>query len=393
MLLGFSRRVGPPSPCILHATNMPGSNRNPTRPFLIFRFDEIGPLRQALETRASYAAWAAVYGLATCVAVGNRFQKGMLSSRQARCLREWRHSVQNWRLRSLSPHRRYWSQEMRNLMVGGLCSFLVAVLCSPHASVGQESEEELRLDSLVPHWDLGDRWTVETVSRPLHVRADVSLTTSSPPLRWQFEVSRLDESLSRECFRVEVTCQTQGQGIPKTAFWLDRESFALRRITTFLPIPGGFEEMTISYDAGSGQPAPILGPLSAVPIDTPVLYAGAKGLQTFCYTSHFGATQRKELGDVGFVHQVEQQISELPQDEVRKLFSEHFAKSLVDDPFAKSLTTRPVTEVRLKSQGREIRQLWQPQRPWPIYCDNGYTVSRLVSAERPGEMSSEEDRP
>jgi hypothetical protein len=207
------------------------------------------------------------------------------------------------------------------------------------------------------------------------------------PLRWQFDVSPSKEPPSEDCFRVAVKCEGAGEGIPKTVFWLDRDSFSLRRITMYLPVSGGFEKMTMSYDSGSGQPAPILWPLSALPIDTPVLYAGTKGMQTFSYTSHFGDGQRKELGDVAFAHQVEQEISEVPQDEVARLFSQHFAKSLVDNPFTKSLTTRPVTEVRLKSQGREVRQLWQAQRPWPIYCDNGYTVSRLVSVER------KEDRP
>ncbi len=273
---------------------------------------------------------------------------------------------------------------MRNLMFAFCWSLLVAPLCGPTAAIGQKPKptEESRLDSLAPQWQLGDRWTVETVSRPLHIRADVSQAANSSPLRWKFDVSRLEKFASHECFRVEVTCPAEGRGMPKTVLWLDRNSFALRRITTYLPVPGGFEEMTMSYDSASGQPAPILGPLSALPIDTPVLYAGAKGLQTFGYTSHFGATQRKELGDVGFAHQIEQHISEMPQDEVHKLFSDQFAKSLVNDPFAKSLTTRPVTEVRLKSQGREVRQLWQAQRPWPIYCDNGYTVSRLVAVER-----------
>ncbi len=278
---------------------------------------------------------------------------------------------------------------MEYLIRASFCGVLVALLASPLATLGQDLEPA----ELMPQWEMGDRWTVETVSRPLHVRANVPHAAVSPPLRWQFDVSRLEESSSHDCFRVEVTCQAEGQDRPKTVLWLDRDSFALRRITTHLPVPGGFREMTMSYDSVSGQPAPILGPLSALPIDTPVLYAGTKGLQVFSYTSHFGATQRKELGDVGFAHQVEQQISELPQDEVRKLFSEHFAKSLVDDPFAKSLAGRPVAEVRLKSQGREIRQLWQAQRPWPIYCDNGYTVSRLVSDERLGQASREEDRP
>lgn len=284
---------------------------------------------------------------------------------------------------------------MRNLMLVGLWCIQGVLLCCPLASVGQEPKagDEPRLDGLTPRWEVGDRWILETVSRPLSVRDDVSHTANSPPLRWQFDVARRERSASHDCFRVEVACQAEGAGIPKTVLWLDRDSFALRRITSYLPVPGGFEEMTMSYDSGSGQPAPILGPLSALPIDTPVLYSGAKGLQTFSYASHFGATQGKELGDVGFVHQVEQQVSELPQDEVGRLFGEHFAKSLVEDVFTKSLRALPVTEIRLKSQGREIRQLWQARRPWPIYCDNGYSVSRLVSVERSAQAAREEDRP
>lgn len=273
---------------------------------------------------------------------------------------------------------------MLRSLPAALLSVLAALACGPltAATPRAAGENELPLDRLRPHWELGDRWTVETVSRPLHVRADANQTAHSSPIQWQFEVPALEEAAFEDCFRVEVICQAADRSIPKAIFWLDRDSFALRRITTHLPVPGGFQEMTMSYDSGSGQPAPILGPLSALPIDTPVLYAGAKGLQTFIYTSHFGSAERKELGDVGFAQQIEQQVSEVPQDEVQKLFGQHFAKSLVDDSFTKSLSSRPVTEVRLKSQGRVVRQLWQAERPWPIYCDNGYTVSRLVAVEQ-----------
>ncbi len=270
------------------------------------------------------------------------------------------------------------------LKSAGLCGVLMVLVGGPLAGLAQEPKptEGPRLDGLVPRWEAGDRWVVETVSRPLHVRAEASPTVYAPPLRWQFDVSPSKKPLSKDCFCVEVRCEGDVARTAKTVFWLDRNSFSLRQITICLPIVGGFEEMTMSYDSGSGQPAPILGPLSALPIDTPMLYAGTKGMQTFSYTSYCGARERKELGDIGFAHQVEQEILEVPQDEVARLLSQHFTKSLVEDPFAKSLTDRPVTEVRLKSQGREIRQLWQANRPWPIYCDNGYTVSRLVSVDR-----------
>lgn len=283
---------------------------------------------------------------------------------------------------------------MRTIMPAGLCCLAAALLFCPSAVAEDPGGDKTpRLEDLMPRWGVGDRWTLETVSRPLNIRADVSQAAVPPPVRWQFDVAAIDESPSGACFRVEVTCQRAGLEIPKTVLWFDRDSFALRCITSHVPVPGGFEEMTIRYDSSSGQPAPILGPLSAVPIDTPVLYSGAKGLETFCYTSHLGPTERKELGDVGFVHRVQQEITPLSREDVGKLFAERFSKSLVDDAFAKSLRTLPVTEVRLKSQGREVRQLWQPRRPWPIYCDNGYSVSRLVSVERSPRPHGEEERP
>ena len=278
-------------------------------------------------------------------------------------------------------------------MLRSLRILLVAILLVlagglPRGFAQQTSGDlALRLDELRPRWEPGDRWTVETASRPLHIRADADQAVRWSSLRWQFEIPAADDLSSGDCFRVEVTCQAEGQAVPKTILWVHRDSHALRRITTGLPVPGGFEELTMSYESVSGQPAPILGPLSALPVDTPVLYGGAKGMQTFSYTSYLGTGESKALGEVAFAHQIEQQVTSLPQEEVQKLFGQHFAKSLEDDPFSKSLAERPVTEIRLKSQGREVRQLWQERRPWPIYCDNGYTVSRLVAVD------CKEDRP
>ncbi|MHB8899884.1 MAG: hypothetical protein ACYC6Y_14150, partial [Thermoguttaceae bacterium] len=206
-----------------------------------------------------------------------------------------------------------------------LCGIL-GLLVAGTAIAGQEpgGAPTDELDRLVPRWEAGDAWTVETVSRPLHIRADASQVAAGSPLRWQFRVAQPKEPGLDDCFRVEVKSAGAGAAIPATIFWLDRNSFALRQITTQLPVPDGFEEMTIRYDSDSGQPSPILGPLSALPIDTPVLYRGTKGLQSFSYTSHFGYRQGKELGDVGFSHQVEQQVADLPQDEVARLLGRHF---------------------------------------------------------------------
>lgn len=244
--------------------------------------------------------------------------------------------------------------------------------------------------SIIPHWGLGDSWTVETVNRRIQVRNDVDKPPLVEPIQWHFAVSRFEKSLESDCVRIEVTCDG-GQGRqPKTVLWIDRKSKALRRVTTQIPTLEGFREISVQYEFDSGQPAPVLGPLTALPIDMPIFQtAGVKGLESFEYTSFQGAAEAKGLDQIGFAEQVEQRIAQVPADEVRKLLRGSFEKSLEDGPVAKSLNDEPVTDVRLVSQGNEIRQLWQPGRPWPIYSDNGITVCRLVSVERKQQDETE----
>ncbi|HEX5103906.1 MAG TPA: hypothetical protein VFV87_08860, partial [Pirellulaceae bacterium] len=212
------------------------------------------------------------------------------------------------------------------------------------------------------------------------------------PIQWQFSLSRFEKSLDSECFRVEIRCLSGTDGHPLTTLWVDRQSRALRQIATEIPVPGGYQTMTVSYEFDSGQPGPVLGPLTALPIDLPVLLAdGAKGLETFHYRSEIGPPGRKELDALGFAHEVEQRATTASADDVRMLMATVFAKSLDDGVLARSLIENPVTDIRLKSAGREIRQLWQAGSPWPIYCDNGQTVCRLVSVE-PAAQPAEEER-
>jgi hypothetical protein len=150
--------------------------------------------------------------------------------------------------------------------------------------------------------------------------------------------------------------------------------------------------MTLNYDFDSGQPSPVIGPLTALPIDLPVLLAArSKGLEVFHYRSSSSPSQAKELDSLAFEHAVEQQIAALDGAEVRKLLDTYFAKSLGDDPLTKSIGQTPVCEVRLKSAGREIRQLWQEGAPWPIYADNGHCVCRLVAVKQ-AEQAEEVQR-
>jgi hypothetical protein len=267
----------------------------------------------------------------------------------------------------------------------GLAGVLILAAASiPAAAQEPSPPAEARsseVKPLIPPWNLGDRWTVESVGKRLQVRRGGELPAIRP-IQWQFALSKFEKSLTRECYRVEIRCLASRDGHPLTTLWIDRDSRALRQISTEIPVPDGYQTMTVSYDFDSGQPGPVLGPLTALPIDVPVLLAGrAKGLQTFHYRSTVGPPESKDLEALAFDHEVEQRIAPIDAGEVRQLLTASFEKLLDEGPLAKSLAEKSVTDIRLKAAGREIRQLWQTGSPWPIYSDNGYCVCRLVSFE------------
>ncbi len=254
----------------------------------------------------------------------------------------------------------------------GAVAVLVAATCArlPAAEGPPAETRSLPADRLVPQWHLGDRWIVETTTRPLQVRSDPALVATSRAIQWQFSVQRYEKSLSDDCYRLEVRCLESKQPRPVTVLWIDRQTLALRQLQTQLPTPDGFRTITQSYEFTAGQPSPVLGPLTALPIDLPLFRAGqAKGMETFTYETHSGPRGTKAVGDVGFAYHVKQQIAPADADE---------AKTLVGESLAKGLQQKPLVEVRIVGPQRRVRQLWQPGLPWPVYCENGSTVCRLV---------------
>jgi hypothetical protein len=241
------------------------------------------------------------------------------------------------------------------------------------------------VESLRPHWEIGQRWAVEAVTRRRQVRRDSAIPAVTPPIRWQFAVSGVEQAQAHECYRVDIRCQMPGTQ-PETTLWIDRQSLALRQITTQMPTPDGFCSMTVNYDFASGQPAPVVGMLTALPVDMPLFLAGrSKGLETFEYRSFSGPAGQKSVDRMDFAHQVQQRIAVLSTQELDQLRQDPLAKTVLDQPRAKGLSSQPVAEIRLESHGRTVRQLWQAHRPWPIYCDNGHTVCRLVNPEAPDQ--------
>jgi hypothetical protein len=258
------------------------------------------------------------------------------------------------------------------LALGTICWCLAA-------EPGDPPRRSASLEQLKPNWQLGDKWIVETITQPLQTRGSMDLRVAARPIQWQFAVQRFEKAISDDCYRVEIRCMLDGPPQPATVLWVDRKSHALRKIQTQIPVPGGFRTVTENYEFADGQPSPVLGPLTALPVDLPLLVGGeAKGSRKFIYEANTNPSGQKALGDVGFAYAVEQEVAPAAPNE---------AKGLLGDAFAKALVERPAVEVKLKGPGREVRQLWQPGLPWPAYSESGATVSRLVKVIPAGSGS------
>jgi hypothetical protein len=235
---------------------------------------------------------------------------------------------------------------------------------------------EVKGEDFKPRWSPGDSWVVETTTRAVQMRGDPDATRPAP-VRWRFTVKKAEKAAGHECHRVEVVC-LDGQGNadrsqPSSVVWIDQKSMALRQMQTQLPVPGGFRTVTESYAFGDNQPAPVIGPLTALPLDLPLFTPGAtRGLERFTYEAVSGAGGARAANDVAFAVDIEQHVAPARAEDVERLVPEEFKE------FSRDLKARPVVEVKLKTAEREVRQLWQASQPWPLYADNGQTTARLV---------------
>lgn len=268
---------------------------------------------------------------------------------------------------------------------------ILAIVCilppsrlAPEMSVADELTHEDDADRFKPNWTIGDRWVVETqTKRPQAADTDQASRTG-PPVRWQFSVQAREKVGGRECFRVEVQ-SVQERAFPqaKISLWVDRNAWALVQCQTQLWVAGVQRTITESYQFPGQQPTPVMGPLTALPVDFPLLLGGRmKGTQAFSYEAVPGPSGTKDIGDLGFAFDVTQDLDARPSEHARKLLHADFVKSL---------EARPMLEVKLKTFHREVKQLWQAGLPWPAYSDNGVTVARLVK-QIPARNVNSQDR-
>lgn len=255
----------------------------------------------------------------------------------------------------------------------GLMAIVLAVQAPAQRPPGGPGDDS-GIEQLRPQWRVGDQWVVETATLQIQNAAVGVKPQRGQPIQWQFTVVGQQQLQGRDCYQIEARPIGQSQ-TPITQIWVDRRSLALCQLQTQAAVGGQWKTVTESYQFPNGQPAPVQGPLTALPIDLPLfLGGGMKGSQEFTYEVTAGPEGRKALGDVGFAMSIQQDTDTAPPQEV---------KSLLGDEFTKDLTTKPVVEVRLKSALGQVRQLWQAGSPWPVYADNGTTIARLVKTTAP----------
>jgi hypothetical protein len=172
------------------------------------------------------------------------------------------------------------------------------------------------------------------------------------------------------CYRISVTCLSQGRQQPVTTLWFDVQNRTLIRVEAKILIKGQWRVFTETYVSQDGKPCPVLGPLPALPLDFPVFTpeGRTKNLSSQTYETVFGNAGTKSVDNVGFAFMVDQSFAPVESDYVKTL--------------APSSEGEGVVEVEIRGAGRRVSQLWQPGAPWPIYSNNGRTEARLVEVKR-----------
>jgi hypothetical protein len=242
------------------------------------------------------------------------------------------------------------------------------------AARGQDGQG-LNPEQYRPRWQVGQQWVVESVNTQLPTMRDLLSIQPAKPIPWQFQVKGVEKIGLRHCFKVQVTCQVPGPQQPVTTLWVDQQTMTLQQLQTQLPVPGGLRTITESYRSASGQPTPVITPLTVLPLELPVFLQGSKGTTKFTYEAAAAPWGTKGVDDVAFAYEIEQVLTRPAPDQV---------KGLVPEAFTKDLQTKPVLEVRLKGLGSSrVRQLWQEGLPWPVFSDNGSSKARLVKVLPP----------
>lgn len=265
---------------------------------------------------------------------------------------------------------------------GALAVAAVLTAAWAFTAAGQPQPAMPKEDQLKPKWEVGDWWVVKTATLPPGVRAggkgdDGKEAPKPEPIvaEWKFTVGAKEKLGTHECFRVDVTVEPAAKGQPVTKLWYDVASLTLRQLETQLPVDGGYVTVTESYQtAANAPPPPVVGPLTALPVELPMFVGGRPGEQSFSYESVSGkAGAKRDPADVAFAVDVKQTLTPTTPDK---------ARGLLPKEFTRDLKTKQLVEVKLITAEREVVQLWEAGAPWPVFTTSGPTTATLIKTSK-----------
>jgi hypothetical protein len=268
-----------------------------------------------------------------------------------------------------------WYVSVAALAVLGGAALMPASEPSDKADGPAKAGKKADAEQIKPRWQTGQKWEVETLNQLSQYGGKRKQEPKQKAVLWEFQVLPSEKLGDKKCYRLQVQAKVGTRQQPLTVLWLDEKSLALRQVQTQMRVQGTLRTITESYESASGQPTPIMTPLTAIPLDMPVFLDGGKAaLSKFSYEAFSGEAGKKDANDVGFAFDIEQRMDPVGGDTIKELQS----KGLLAESFTKELAAKPFVEVRLKAAGRQVRQLWQPGLPWPAYSSNGVAQAHLV---------------
>ena len=252
------------------------------------------------------------------------------------------------------------------------------------ATADAQKDKDPDPEKFRPKWQTGDKWVVETASKPLQMRFSaapvkdkVGKAKEPEPVkvRWQFTVAKKEKREGVMCYRVNIAClKTRDipdpEKQPTVTLWVNIKSMVVVGFQTRTPDRDGFTTLTETYQSDSKQPTPVIvGPLTALPLDMPLFLTGKARGDKFTYQAMSGPPGKRAADDVAFGVSIAQKVAAPSTRSLKNL----------PEAYSRDLKKQPVIEVELKTDDRRVRQLWQVGQPWPVFSSNGSTTARLLS--------------
>jgi hypothetical protein len=214
---------------------------------------------------------------------------------------------------------------------------------------------------------------VETTSRALQT-SEPEAPKAGPPVKWLFKVSKREKVTGRDCFRVEVSCESDPE-LPKTIVWVDEKSATLRQVESTIVVGGEARKIKDRFDHEEGSPSPVISSLTALPLDLPLFSTVRPRSGKYGYKSIVVDDDKPSEG-MTFAVEVDQKLTPANVAVARGLLGESEVQR-------RDGAGTETYEVVLKSPEREVKQLWKPGMPWPSYSQNGSTTARLIKVLPP----------